>query len=333
MGRLNGKVALVTGAARGQGRNHAVRLAREGADIIAIDVPAAYQTLEYTMSTADDLAAAARAVEVEDRRVVARQADIRDDEAVAAAVAEGVNELGRLDIVVANAGVCALHTWDEVTPALWREIVETNLTGTWNTVAASVPHLIAAGGGSIICVGSTSALKGTPFFAPYAAAKHGVVGLARVMANELARHSIRVNTVHPAGVKTSLTASLRRLDELIAADPALGPIFTNALPTQWVEPDDISSAIIYLASDEARFVTGTELPVDAGNTARLPSASTGPGVASVGGTEARARLLRAARCRQTANPTAAIRATPLNMSLSHCTPVTSCRPLTPVAST
>lgn len=268
MGRLTGKVALVTGAARGQGRNHAVRLAAEGADIIAIDVPGGYETLDYPMATPDDLAATAALVEAQDRRVVAREADIRDAGALAAAVTEGLAELGRLDIVVANAGVCALHAWDEVTPALWHEIVETNLTGTWNTISAAAPHLIAAGGGSIICIGSTSALKGTPFFAPYVAAKHGVAGLAHAMANELARYSIRVNTVHPAGVKTPLTAALRRFDELIAADPPLGPIFTNALPTQWVEPDDVSSAVIYLASDESRYVTGTDLKVDAGNTAR-----------------------------------------------------------------
>jgi SDR family mycofactocin-dependent oxidoreductase len=268
MGRLAGKVALVTGAARGQGRNHAVRLAAEGADIIAIDVPGRYETLDYPMATPDDLAATAAAVEAHDRRVVSREADIRDAEAVQAAIAGAVAELGRLDIVVANAGVCALHAWDEVTPALWQEIVETNLTGTWNTISSTVPHLIAAGGGSIICIGSTSALKGTPFFAPYVAAKHGVLGLAHAMANELARHSIRVNTVHPAGVKTHLTAALTRLDELIATDPPLGPIFTNALPIQWVEPDDISSAVIYLACDESRFVTGTDLRVDAGNTAR-----------------------------------------------------------------
>jgi SDR family mycofactocin-dependent oxidoreductase len=268
MGRLTGKVALVTGAARGQGRNHAIRLAREGADVIALDVPGTYAELDYPMATPGDLAATAAAVEAEDRRAICWAADIRDPDAVAGAVAEGVAELGRLDIVVANAGVCALHAWDEVTPGLWQEIVDTNLTGTWNTIVAAVPHLIACGGGSVICIGSTSALKGTPFFAPYAAAKHGVVGLARAMANELARHSIRVNTVHPAGVRTALTAGLRRLDELIATDPPLGPIFMNALPTQWVEPDDVSSAVIYLASDESRFVTGTDLRVDAGNTAR-----------------------------------------------------------------
>lgn len=268
MARLTGKVALVTGAARGQGRNHAIRLAREGADVIAVDVPGTYRGMDYAMATLDDLSTAEAAVKDEGRRVVARAVDIRDADALQAAVADGVAELGRLDIVVANAGVCALKAWDEVTPQIWQEVVETNLTGTWNTIVAAAPHLIKGGGGSIICIGSTSALKGTPFFAPYAAAKHGVVGIARVMANELARHSIRVNTVHPAGVRTVLTAGLKRLDDLIAADPALGPIFTNALPTQWVEPDDVSSALIYLASDESRYVTGTDLRVDAGNTAR-----------------------------------------------------------------
>ena len=267
-GRVAGKVALITGAGRGQGRNHAVRLAREGADVIAVDVPGDYTELDYGMATADDLAETARLVAAEGRRVVAREADVRDPAALGAAVSDGVAELGWLDVVVANAAVCALHAWDEVTPAVWQQILDTNLTGVWNTFTAATPHLIAAGGGSIICIGSTSALKGTPFFAPYTAAKHGMVGLARAMANELGRHSIRVNTVHPAGVKTALTGALKRLDELIATDPNLGPVFMNTLPTSWVDADDISSAVVYLASDESRFVTGTELKVDAGNTNR-----------------------------------------------------------------
>lgn len=267
-GRLAGKAALVTGAARGQGRNHAVRLAREGADVVLVDVPGDYAELDYALGTMEDLEETARSVEKEGGRAVVRAADIRDDAALRRAVDQGVAELGHLDVVVANAGVCKLHAWDEVTPQVWREVVDTNLTGTWNTIAAATPHLIAAGGGSIVVIGSTSALKGTPFFAPYTAAKHGVVGLAEAMANELARHSIRVNTVHPAGVRTALTGALRRLDELIGTDPGLGPVFTNALPTQWVEPDDVSSAVVYLASDESRYVTGTELKVDAGNTNR-----------------------------------------------------------------
>ncbi|MEA2195918.1 MAG: hypothetical protein QOG42_2670, partial [Solirubrobacteraceae bacterium] len=226
-GRVAGKVALITGAGRGQGRNHAVRLAREGADIVAVDVPAAYLGLDYGMATAEDLAETARLVEAEGRRVVARRADVRNAGALAAAVEEGVAEHGRLDVVVANAAVCALHAWDEVTPEIWAQVLDTNLTGVWNTMTAATPHLITAGGGSIICIGSTSALKGTPFFAPYTASKHGMVGLARAMANELGRHSIRVNTVHPAGVKTALTGALKRLDELIGTDPNLGPVFMN----------------------------------------------------------------------------------------------------------
>jgi SDR family mycofactocin-dependent oxidoreductase len=267
-GRVAGKVAVVTGAGRGQGRNHAVRLAREGADIIAIDVPGPYSGLAYEMARHDDLAATAVLVEAEDRRCVSLEADVRDAAGLTAAVARGVAELGRLDIVVANAAVCALHTWDEVTPEIWRQIVDTNLTGVWNTITATTPHLIEAGGGSIVCIGSTSALKGTPFLAPYTAAKHGVVGIVQAMANELGRHSIRVNTVHPAGVKTALVASLKRIDELIAADPGLGPIFANALPTEWVDKDDVSNAVVYLACDESRFVTGVDLKVDAGNTNR-----------------------------------------------------------------
>ncbi|MDX6324208.1 MAG: hypothetical protein QOK15_562, partial [Nocardioidaceae bacterium] len=187
-GRVAGKVALITGAGRGQGRNHAVRLAREGADIIAVDVPAAYLGLDYGMATAEDLAETARLVEAEGRRVVARRADVRNAGTLATAVEEGVAELGRLDVVVANAAVCALHAWDEVTPEVWAQVLDTNLTGVWNTMTAATPHLITAGGGSIICIGSTSALKGTPFFAPYTASKHGMVGLARAMANELGRH-------------------------------------------------------------------------------------------------------------------------------------------------
>lgn len=267
-GRLTGKAVLITGAARGQGRNHAVRIAREGADVLLIDVPGDYAELDYAMGTSAELEETARLVEKEGRRAVVRTADIRDDAALRRIVDEGVTELGHLEVVVANAAVCKLHAWDEVTPQVWREVVDTTLTGTWNTIAVATPHLIAAGGGSIVVIGSTSALKGTPFFAPYTAAKHGVVGLAKAMANELGRHSIRVNTVHPAGVKTALTGALKRLDELIGTDPSLGPVFMNALPTQWIEPDDVSSAVVYLASDESRYVTGTELKVDAGNTNR-----------------------------------------------------------------
>jgi len=267
-GRVAGKVALVTGAARGQGRSHAVSLAEEGADVIAVDVCADNPVAEYPLATAEDLEQTVKAVEALDQRIVAVQADVRDAEALTAAVAQGVARLGRLDVVVANAGICVLKTWDEVTPAIWQEILDVNLTGVWNTMTATVPHLIAAGGGSIICTSSTAGIKGLPYLAPYVAAKHGVVGIARTMANELARHSIRVNTVHPTGVDTPMGNGLGGLEPLINRDPNLGPIYMNTLPVETVDARDISNAVLFLASDEARYVTGLEFTVDAGNTIR-----------------------------------------------------------------
>ena len=214
-GRLQGKVAFITGAARGQGRSHAVRLAEEGADIIAVDICDDYPTVGYAMATQADLAETVNAVEALDRRIVASQADVRDLGALKAAVDGGVTQLGRLDVVCANAGICTIQAWNEVTSAVWQDTLDTNLTGVWNTMVAAAPHLIAAGGGSIICTSSTAGIKGLPFLAPYVAAKHGVVGIAKTMANELARHQIRVNTVHPTGVDTPMAAGLGGLGPLI----------------------------------------------------------------------------------------------------------------------
>jgi SDR family mycofactocin-dependent oxidoreductase len=267
-GRVTGKVAFITGAARGQGRSHAIRLAEEGADIIAIDICQDYDTVGYGMSTEADLAETVKLVESLDRRIIARRADVRDAGALKAILDEGVAELGKLDIVVANAGICTVQAWDEVTPAVWRDTLDTNLTGVWNTMVAGAPHLIANGGGSIICTSSTAGIKGLPFLAPYVAAKHGVVGIAKSMANELASHKIRVNTVHPTGVNTPMVAGLGGLDSLIGRDPNLGPIYMNTLPVESVEPRDISNAVLFLASDEAQYVTGLEFTVDAGNTIR-----------------------------------------------------------------
>jgi SDR family mycofactocin-dependent oxidoreductase len=263
-GRVAGKVAFITGAARGQGRAHAVRLAEEGADIIAIDICRDYDTVGYPLATEADLAETVKAVEALDRRIVASVADVRDAGALKAAVDDGVAQLGRLDIVSGNAGICTIQSWDEVTPQAWQDTLDTNLTGVWNTMVVSVPHLIAAGGGSIICTSSTAGIKGLPYLAPYVAAKHGVVGIARTMANELARHSIRVNTVHPTGVDTPMGNGLGGLEPLINRDPNLGPIYMNTLPVEIVDPRDISNAVLFLASDEARYVTGVALPVDAG---------------------------------------------------------------------
>ena len=268
MGRVEGKVAFVTGAARGQGRSHAIRLAEEGADIIAVDVPGDYASVGYPMGTEQELADTVKAVEALDRRIVATKADVRDLAALRKAVDDGVAELGRLDVVCANAGICTVQTWDEVTPEVWQDTLDTNLTGVWNTFVVSVPHLIEAGGGSIIATSSTAGIKGLPFLAPYVAAKHGVVGISRTMANELAKHRIRVNTVHPTGVDTPMVAGLGGLDPIINKEPELGPIFMNTYPVEMVDPRDISNAVLWLASDEARYVTGLELTVDAGNTIR-----------------------------------------------------------------
>jgi SDR family mycofactocin-dependent oxidoreductase len=267
-GRVAGKVAFITGAARGQGRSHAIRLAEEGADIIAVDICENIASTGYGMATEADLADTVKAVEALDRRIVASKADVRDAAALKAALDAGVAELGKLDIVSANAGICTVQTWDEVTPAIWQDTLDTNLTGVWNTMVAATPHLIANGGGSIICTSSTAGIKGLPFLSPYVAAKHGVVGIARSLANELAQYKIRVNTVHPTGVQTPMMEGLGGLDAILGKDPQLGPIFMNTFPVEIVEPVDISNAVLFLASDEARYVTGLEFTVDAGNTIR-----------------------------------------------------------------
>jgi SDR family mycofactocin-dependent oxidoreductase len=267
-GRVQGKVAFITGAARGQGRSHAIRLAEEGADIIAVDICKNYDSVGYPMGTADDLAETVKQVEALDRRIIANEADVRDAADLKAALDEGVAQLGRLDIVCANAGICTVQSWDDVTSTVWQDTIDTNLTGVWNTMVAAAPHLIKSGGGSIICTSSTAGIKGLPYLAPYVAAKHGVVGIAKTMANELARHNIRVNTVHPTGVDTPMVAGLGGLDLLIGKDPNLGPIFMNTLPVEATQPRDISNAVLFLASDEARYVTGLEFTVDAGNTIR-----------------------------------------------------------------
>src|ERR1700709_2385317 len=184
-GRVEGKVAFVTGAGRGQGRSHAIRLAEEGADIIAVDILENYDTVAYGMSTQSHLDPNLKEIEALDRRVVARRADVRDPAALRAALEEGVAELGHLDIVSANAGICTVQAWDEATPQVWQHTLDTNLTGVWTTMAAAVPHLIANGGGSIICTSPAAGIKGLPFLSPYVAAKHGVVGIAKTMANQL----------------------------------------------------------------------------------------------------------------------------------------------------
>jgi SDR family mycofactocin-dependent oxidoreductase len=267
-GRVEGKVAFITGVARGQGRSHAVRLAEEGADIIGVDLLADYPSVGYPMATQDDLDATRVLVEKLGRRIVVGQGDVRDPASLRAILDAGVAELGRLDIVIANAGICTAQAWDDVSAEVWKDTIDTNLTGVWNTIAVAAAHLIASGGGSVIAVSSAAGLKGLPFFTPYTAAKHGVVGIARSLANELAQHDIRVNTVHPAGVATAMSGGLAPLTGLIEQNPNLGPIFMNSLPVELVDVRDVSNAVLFLASDEARFVTGLEFTIDGGNTIR-----------------------------------------------------------------
>jgi SDR family mycofactocin-dependent oxidoreductase len=265
MGRVDGKVAVITGAGRGQGRSHAVTLASEGADIIAVDICAPVDSTGYDMSTPEDLAETGRLVEEQDRRVVTVQADVRDLPALRRGVEDGVATLGRLDIVCANAGICIAGSWDSITPDEWADTIAINLTGVWNTCVATIGHLIKAGGGSIVITSSYAGLRGAPFLAPYAASKHGVVGLARELANELADNMIRVNTIHPTGVNGT-SMGVHALFPLLEKHPKMAISYQNALPVESVELSDISNAVLYLASDESRYVTGITLPIDAGVT-------------------------------------------------------------------
>jgi len=267
-GRVAGKVALITGAARGQGRSHALRLAAEGADILAVDICAPVDHVGYATATEDDLATTARLVEAVGARVVTHTVDVRDAHALTTAVADGAAVLGGLDIAVANAGVCSIQRWDEVTPELWDTVIGINLTGVWNTCTAAIPHLLVSGGGSMILISSTAGLKGQPFLTPYVASKHGLVGIMRSLANELASKHIRVNSLHPTGVDTPMLNGMVGLTERIEASPDVSSLFLNSLPVELVQAADVSNAVLFLASDEAKYVTGLTMTVDAGASAR-----------------------------------------------------------------
>jgi SDR family mycofactocin-dependent oxidoreductase len=271
VGRLDGKVAFITGVARGQGRSHAIRLAREGADIIGVDICADIPANGYPMATPDELAETVRLVEAEDRRIIAAQADVRDFYQVSGAIDAGVAELGRLDIVCANAGIAPMSFRDlTIAEELeqWEAVIGVNLAGPFHTVKAALPHLIDGGrGGSVILTSSTAGLRGfggtQGSGLGYAASKHGVVGLMRALANALAPHSIRVNTVHPTAVRTMMAVNPGMV-EFLENNPGAGVHLRNPMPVEMLEPADISDAVAFLASDEARYITGTTLPVDAG---------------------------------------------------------------------
>jgi SDR family mycofactocin-dependent oxidoreductase len=272
MGRMAGKVALITGAARGQGRSHALRLAEEGADIVAVDICAQVATACYQMPTADDLEHTVKLVEGLDRRIVAGQADVRDLAALQRVVEEAVAELGQIDVVCANAGIGSFLPALEIDEQTWDDVIDINLTGVWKTIRAALPPMIERGeGGAIVITSSVAGLMGFPNLAHYSAAKHGVVGVMRVLAQELAPHNIRVNTVNPTTVDTPMCMNetffrLARpdLDDPRAEDMAEAMRGLNTLPIPWIDPIDVSNAVLWLASDEARYVTGVALPVDAG---------------------------------------------------------------------
>ena len=267
-GRLAGKVALITGAARGQGREHAVRLAAEGADIIAFDICAPVRNVPYAPSTPDDLEQTAKLVADTGRRIVTKVVDTRDLSALKAATDEAVEDLGKLDVVVANAGICIMAPWDEVTPEVFRDTVEVNLFGTWNTIMVSTPHLIDNHGGSMVLTSSAAGLKGLPFLNPYVASKHAITGLARAFAAELGTHNIRVNSLHPAGVETPMGTgdAIAALQPAMEANPRIEAMYSQFLAVGNTDPSDQANAVVYLASDEARCVTALAMTVDCGMT-------------------------------------------------------------------
>ncbi|HEX3960798.1 MAG TPA: mycofactocin-coupled SDR family oxidoreductase [Trebonia sp.] len=273
MGRVEGKVAFITGAARGQGRAHAVQLAQEGADIIALDICDKIETSIAAPSTEEDLAETVRLVEEQDRRIIARKADVRDFDALKAVVDEGVAEFGRIDIVAANAGMWSYNLVEETTEVQWQEIIDICLTGVWHTVKAAIPPMKAAGnGGSIIITSSAAGLKAYPNCGAYVAAKHGLVGLMRTLAVELAPFSIRANSLHPTNVDTALIRNQMTYDLFSGGaieNPAYEDVYEgfklmNALPVACLPPSAIADALLFLASDESKYITGVTLPVDAG---------------------------------------------------------------------
>lgn len=269
MGRVDGKVAFITGAGRGQGRSHAIRLAEEGADIVATDIAVPDRgVLPYVLASKDDLEETAALVRATGRDCLTHVADVRDIDALRGAVAAGLARFGRLDTVIANAGVITSGRAWELSEDAWDTVVDTNLKGTWNTVRATVPHLIDAGrGGSIVLISSAAGIRGHVAYAHYAASKHGVVGLMKSLSNELGTHQIRVNTVHPTGVSDTGLGLDHTVEELLAEFPLFGIAAMNTM-ADFVEPRDVSNAVLFLASDESRYVTGLQMTVDAGNTTK-----------------------------------------------------------------
>jgi SDR family mycofactocin-dependent oxidoreductase len=267
MGLLDGRVAFITGAARAQGRSHAVRLANEGADIIAVDICASPAATGYPAATPDDLDETVRQVEATGRRIVHRIADVRDQAALDEAVTAGVAAFGRLDVVVANAGISTWGRFWEMDEQRWQDMIDINLTGVWRTMRSATPAMIEAGnGGSMILISSTAGIKSLPGQAHYSSAKHGVVGLTKSAAIELAEYKIRVNSIHPWGVNTPMTEDHEYMD-LFGKFPSYMASFASiTTDPQIAEPSDVSDAVLFLASDMSRTMTAAQFTIDMGAT-------------------------------------------------------------------
>lgn len=269
---FEGKVALITGGARGQGRQHALLLAEQGVDIVVCDACAPIAAAGYAMPSVEDLEETAQLVQDLDRRVIARQVDVRDLAALEGLVAEAKQEFGRLDFVIGNAGIASYGMALELSDENWHEVIEINLIGAWHTVRAAVPLVIEGGrGGAVVLTSSSAGERGLYGLVHYVSAKHGIVGMTRALANEFGQHSIRVNSVLPGTVNTPMAANdatyrLYRpdLENPTVEDCEAVMLGLNLLPVKWVEAIDISNAVAWLCSDQARYVTGVALPVDAG---------------------------------------------------------------------
>ena len=267
--RLEGRVAFITGAARGQGRAHAVRMAEEGADVIAVDVAGPLPpSVRYDSATQEDLDETVRLVEKTGRRILASVVDTRDHELLCATVADGVAALGRLDVIVANAGIAVPQTWDEITPESFKDVLDVNVTGTWNAVMAGARHLVDGGrGGSVILISSAAGLKMQPFMIHYTTSKHAVTGMARGFAAELGRHGVRVNSVHPGPVATDMGSGdmVTEIGRTMQANPQLSGMLSGFLPEGICGPQEIADAVLWLACDESKFVTAAAIAVDGGS--------------------------------------------------------------------
>ncbi|AZG46238.1 mycofactocin-coupled SDR family oxidoreductase [Gordonia insulae] len=271
MSRLEGKVAVITGAGRGQGRSHAVRLAEEGATIVASDLCEQMNSLGYSLASEEDLAQTASLVEAAGSKCLAIKADARDESAMHAVADAAMENFGKIDVLIVNHGIAMAKNWDGWTGSDWDDVIDSDLKSVWTSVRPVIPHMVAAQSGSIVLTSSVSGLLGQAGLLPYTAAKHGVVGLMRGLSASLGEHWIRVNAICPGNVATDMILN----DHVVGAFSGGNPDFTikdmefpmramNLLPVPWVETVDVSNAVLWLASDEARFVTGVALPVDAG---------------------------------------------------------------------